>query len=132
MGVNNEQAAVSHVDGAFDFSAEVSVAWSIDEIDGAATTTPPKPIISDSIQVTYTGKILSADTAHFTSVTDPVDIALKDQIAGWKIMLPQYVSKGTKITMYIPSGFGYGSSATTAIPANSNLIYQVKLINVIH
>ena len=32
-GVNQHQSAVSHLQHAFDFSAEISVAWSINDVD---------------------------------------------------------------------------------------------------
>ncbi len=96
------------------------------------TTGPgPQPTLSDSVQVTYSGKILGADTL-FVNVTSPVTLSMKNQvITGWKVILP-LIPEGSTITMYVPSGFGYGSNVGPKIPvpANSNLIYQLNLIKV--
>ncbi len=88
------------------------------------------PILADSILVTYTEKILNADTV--TNVNTPLKIALKDQVTGWRIMLPKYLAEGAKMVMYTPSGYAYGSSVIAGIPANSNLVYEINLIKVIH
>ena len=96
------------------------------EIDSTKTK---KPALTDSILVTYSERILNADTV-VTSVNTPVKIPLKDQITAWRIMLPKYLSEGATITMYAPSGYVYGSSVKGAIPANSNMVYIVTLIQV--
>jgi FKBP-type peptidyl-prolyl cis-trans isomerase FkpA len=90
-----------------------------------------KPVMADSILVTYTEQILNADTL-VTSVNSPVKLALKDQVTAWRIMLPTYVEEGSQIVLYTPSGYAYGSSSVPGIPANSNLIYNIDLIKVIH
>lgn len=93
-------------------------------------TNPPKPSLpNDFITVTYTEGILSADTL-ITSVSTPIKIALKDQIPGWRIMLPKYLSEGSTITMYMPSGYAYASQGKENVPANTNMVYVVTLIKV--
>jgi FKBP-type peptidyl-prolyl cis-trans isomerase len=99
-------------------------------IDTTATT-GQKPSINDSVLVTYTKQILNADTL-VTAVTSPVKLALKDQVTAWRIMLPTYVAEGSKIILYTPSGYAYGSSVVAGIPTNSNLVYNIDLIKVIH
>ncbi|NJM26827.1 MAG: hypothetical protein HC859_16510 [Bacteroidia bacterium] len=60
---------------------------------------------------------------------------LSDLIVGWKLVLP-LLPNGTKATLYIPSGFGYGNNTIRdenneiVIPPNSILIFEVELINV--
>jgi FKBP-type peptidyl-prolyl cis-trans isomerase FkpA len=60
---------------------------------------------------------------------------LKGLIIGWQIMLPQF-PKGTKVTFYIPSGYCYGTEGRKidatryAIPPNTNLIFDLELINI--
>jgi len=105
-------------------------------IDSSAQLSPPrKPNPADSIMVTYTEGIVNADTL-VASVNSPVTIALNNQVTGWRIMLPKYLTEGSKIVMYTPSGYGYGSSIKTlptgwTIPANSNLVYEVNLVRII-
>lgn len=101
------------------------IRYTLDKID----STTAKPGAADFITVTYTERVLNADTL-IASVNTPVKIALKDQVTGWRIMLPKYLSEGSAITMYVPSGYAYGSTPSAAIPANSNLVYVVNLIKV--
>lgn len=97
----------------------------------ATGATGQMPVLADSILVTYTEKILNADTL-VTNVDTPLKVALKDQVTGWRIILPKYLAEGANIVMYIPSGYAYGSSVSATIPTNSNLVYEVNLIKVIH
>jgi len=107
---------------------ESDIRYTIDAIDSTAVN-PPTPGATDLITVTYTERILNADTL-LTSVSTPTKMALRDQVTAWRIMLPKHVAAGTTITMYTPSGYGYGSSVRAGIPANSNLVYVVDLIKV--
>jgi FKBP-type peptidyl-prolyl cis-trans isomerase len=52
-------------------------------------------------------------------------------IVGWQLLLP-LVPVGSKLTAYIPSGYGYGSSvaANGKIPANAILIFDIELISI--
>ena len=104
------------------------IRYTIDAIDSAATN-PPKPGTEDFVTVTYTEGILGVDTV-ITSVSTPVKVALKEQIPAWRIMLPKYLSEGSTMTMYTPSGYAYGSSGKENVPANSNMVYVVTLIKV--
>jgi FKBP-type peptidyl-prolyl cis-trans isomerase len=90
--------------------------------------TGASPTLQDFVTVTYTGNLLGRDSL-FANVATPTKLALKDQIAAWKIILPK-LSEGAVITLYVPSGYGFGSASTTQIPAYSNLVYQLKLIKV--
>ena len=83
-----------------------------------------KPLITSTIKVTYSGKILKRDSL-FVNTTET--FLLKDQkISALKIILPK-ITKGSYVTMYVPSGYGYGSAASKKVPANSNLVYRIKL-----
>lgn len=54
---------------------------------------------------------------------------LKDHIIGWQIGL-QYIGKGGKIFMIIPSPLGFGNEAVgNIIPANTILVCEVELVN---
>lgn len=86
-----------------------------------------KPCIERQITVKYKGKLLSTG-AQFDASSNPVTFPLSNLILGWQIILPQ-ISSGSKVTLYIPSGFGYGTSSVGSIPANSNLIFEIELLN---
>ncbi len=87
-----------------------------------------KPTITNQISVKYTGKLLSTAAVfdqHLTAVTFP----LSGLIQGWQIAFPLF-TKGTKATLFIPSGLGYGPTGSTSIPPNSNLLFDVELVDV--
>lgn len=93
-----------------------------------------KPSLSSQITAKYTGRILSSGNVF--APTDTLTIKLYDLIIGWQTTVP-LIAKGSKFTLYIPSGFGYGTvdvrdSNTNAIliPKNSNLIFEIELLNV--
>lgn len=86
------------------------------------------PTLQDMVTVTYTGNLLRRDSL-FANVATPTKLALKDQIAAWKIILPK-LKEGAVATLYVPSGYGYGNASTTKVPAYSNLVYQLQLIKV--
>ena len=79
------------------------------------------------ILVTYSGKLMTNGTV-FDSNTDGLVFNLSGLILGWQIGLLK-VGRGGKITLYIPSVYGYGSQGSSKIPANSNLIFDVTLVD---
>jgi hypothetical protein len=52
-------------------------------------------------------------------------------IVGWITAL-QYMKEGDRVELYIPSALGYGTQSQSSIPANSVLIFDLKLEKVIH
>jgi len=102
-------------------------------IDTTAQTSPKrKPKEGDAILVTYSEDTLAPDSL-ITLVNKPTKIALKDQITAWRIMLPKYLTEGSTITMYVPSGYAYGSFGKNSVPpvrSNANMMYTITLIEV--
>lgn len=91
--------------------------------------TGPKPTLANSIKVKYKGMLLS-NGQIFDQANSAVVFKLSTLIQGWKIGF-QLLPAGSKATLYIPSGLAYGAQATGSIPANSNLIFEVELFEVI-
>ena len=85
------------------------------------------PCLESNISVTYSGKLMSKGTV-FDASTTPTTFQLSGLILGWKVGLLN-VSKGAVITLYIPSGYAYGAIARTGIPANSNLVFDLVLVD---
>lgn len=84
------------------------------------------PNSDNELKVHYTGKLLS-NGSIFDSGT--VTNKLSSYIAGWQIgltMLPE----GSKATLYIPSGYAYGTNGTSGIPGNANLVFDVEIESV--
>lgn len=90
--------------------------------------TGAKPNFTNTITVTYAGRLL-ATNAVFDERKIPISFQLNTLIQGWQIAFP-LLNKGSKATLYIPSGLGYGKVGSgTLIPADSNLIFDVELID---
>lgn len=88
-----------------------------------------KPTVASTITVKYVGKFLDGG-AIFDQSTAGVSFPLANLIKGWQIGFP-LLNKGSKATLYIPSGLGYGKQGYPgSIPSNANLIFDVELIDV--
>lgn len=88
------------------------------------------PTDTDRVTVNYKGMLI--DGKQFDSSYDrkePLTISLKSVIPGWTEGL-KYIKEGGKIKLVIPPELGYGSRATSGIPANSTLVFEIELLNV--
>jgi FKBP-type peptidyl-prolyl cis-trans isomerase FkpA len=93
--------------------------------------TGPVAATGTTATVTYTGWLYSAtavnfkgrqfDTGTFTFKLGAGSVisGFDQGVAGMKV--------GGARTMLVPSALGYGASGTTGIPANSGLVFEVKL-----
>jgi FKBP-type peptidyl-prolyl cis-trans isomerase FkpA len=86
-----------------------------------------KPCLESTITFKYKGMLL--DGSVFDENTTGLTYPLQQLILGWQIVLPQ-LKAGTKATLYIPSGYGYGPVSFSGIPAHSNLIFEIELVSV--
>lgn len=101
------------------------------------------PLYTDTVSVYYRGKLINGTVFDQnysgdldTEVHVPTHFALQaDQtdglIVGWITAL-QYMKEGDRVELYIPSALGYGTQSQSSIPANSVLIFDLKLEKVIH
>jgi FKBP-type peptidyl-prolyl cis-trans isomerase FkpA len=81
------------------------------------------PRITDQVTFDYTGKLIDGTIFQSSTLTDA---SISNLIAGFQIGLTQ-IPAGSIATLYIPSGYGYGGQAQSNIPANSILIFEIKL-----
>lgn len=79
-----------------------------------------------SVTVDYSGKVLGETTNFDSTSGTPVTFMLGSLITGWQIGIP-YIQQGGKIRLFIPSAYGYGNEAQSAIPANSVLDFTIEL-----
>ena len=90
------------------------------------------PITSNSsITATYTGQLLNASI--FDGSNNGVNVAtlpINGLIPGVIEGLTNYATAGTKISLLIPSGLGYGLGSNTGIPVNSCLRFTFQIITV--
>ncbi len=94
--------------------------------------TGPSPTLDDKVVVHYRGTL--TDGTEFDSSYKrgkPAVFALKDIIIqGWREALPM-MKKGAKWKIYIPPELGYGAHEKPGIPANSVMIFEVELLDVL-
>lgn len=92
-----------------------------------------KPSVGDRIIVHYTGK-LQDGTVFDSSVSrgEPFvfNVGVGQVIKGWDEAFAM-LEQGDKATLTLPAHAGYGQRAVGTIPANSTLIFDVELLEII-
>ncbi|MCW3464300.1 FKBP-type peptidyl-prolyl cis-trans isomerase [Chitinophaga nivalis] len=78
---------------------------------------------TSNVTVGYKGYLLNK--TQFDG-KDTASFELPRLIPAWQIALPR-IGKGGEIHIYVPSFYGYGTRATGSIPANSPLVFEIKL-----
>lgn len=92
--------------------------------------TGPKPTSSSKVKIEYIGSLIDG-TVFDASPAGGIQSNLAETIEGWKEGIP-YLKKGAKATLLIPSALGYGAQSKGTIPANSVLIFDVILHDIIN
>jgi FKBP-type peptidyl-prolyl cis-trans isomerase FkpA len=84
-----------------------------------------------TVKLSYTGRLQSSSTSFFSGTSEP-GTRVVDYVSGFQIGL-QKMGKGGKATFYIPSVLAFGSkgAGNGIVPANTNVVYEVELIDVI-
>jgi len=90
--------------------------------------------IGNTVKMDYVGTL--TDGTKFDSSIDrnePFDFTIGENsvIQGWEQGIPG-MKVGGKRRLTIPPGLGYGSSANGSIPANSTLIFEVDLLQIVN
>ena len=93
-------------------------------IDSLASGFPPRS--SNTVKFKYVGRFLSGATFDQGEISG----AVNSFVGGFQIAL-SLLPEGSKGRFYIPSGYGYGEAGTTGIPANSILIFEITLLDVV-
>ncbi len=93
------------------------------------TGTGENPTASSTVRVAYRGYFPSGQVFD---LSDPggVVFSLNQVIEGWTIGIP-YFKTGGKGMLLIPSALAYGTNPPPGIPANSVLIFDIHLINIL-
>lgn len=82
---------------------------------------------ASSVDVDYIGKLFTTNAVFDEGNTKG---QIERYIKGWQIALLT-LPEGSKATLYIPSYWGYGSSANGSIPANSTLVFDIAFNDVV-
>ncbi len=83
------------------------------------------PVQSSVVNVKYEGRFFGGGI--FDSNDSGISFTLSQLIPAWKIAIP-LMKEGGKMTIYAPSGYCYGSTGTSGIGANKNLIFDIELV----
>jgi FKBP-type peptidyl-prolyl cis-trans isomerase FklB len=89
-----------------------------------------KPAATDTVQVHYTGELLSGDVFDSSRERgEPVTFALNQVIPGWAEGL-QLMNEGARYKLYIPSSLAYGPGGNRTIGPNETLVFDVELLKI--
>ena len=88
-----------------------------------------RPQSTDTVKVYYTGRLINGVVFDGTSPGLPASMKLNSVIQGWVEAL-QLMREGDRWQLVIPPNLGYGvrSMGDGAIPSNSTLIFDIKLV----
>jgi FKBP-type peptidyl-prolyl cis-trans isomerase FkpA len=94
--------------------------------------TGPKPLSTDTVSVHYEGTLLNGDVFDSSYArNEPTEFALEALIPGWTEGL-QLMNVGSSYRFFIPADLAYGEQGYgNIIPANSTLIFEVKLLEIL-
>jgi FKBP-type peptidyl-prolyl cis-trans isomerase len=95
----------------------------------------PPPTWYTKVKFSYVGKALATGNEFYRGTAQPNDIydsRVVDYIHGLKFALSK-IGVGGSITVYVPSGYAFGPYESTEnnLPANSNVIYDVTLDEIV-
>ena len=89
------------------------------------------PTADDKVKTHYRGTLI--DGTEFDSSykrNKPAEFPVKGVIKGWTEAL-QLMKEGGKWELYIPANLAYGERGRPGIPANSTLIYEIELLEIL-
>lgn len=85
-----------------------------------------KPTVCNKVTVKYKGRFTTGGV--FDESTTPISFGLSGLIVGWQEAIP-LIGKGGSITIYLPPSLAYGAAGSGSIPPNTNLIFDIELID---
>ncbi len=95
---------------------------------GPGTSRHPTP--ADYVTVEYEGALLDGQVFDSTAKTGSVTFQLKGLIPGW-IDVVQQMQEGDEWKVWVPPSLGYGAKPKGPIPANSVLVFRLKLVSIL-
>jgi FKBP-type peptidyl-prolyl cis-trans isomerase FkpA len=91
--------------------------------------TGPVPSTTSKVFVTYTGQFLNGSVFDQQTDASQTGWVLGDLIKGWIYGL-QYIQKGGRIKLIVPSSLAYSCEGRASIPPNSILYFDLTLVDV--
>src|SRR5438552_18974378 len=109
--------------GSWQTQADGLKIWDVQVGSGAAVTS------GSTVKVYYTGWLTDGTTFDSArSPSSPASFPLSGVIQGWQAGLIGRQPGGIR-RLYIPAALAYGSSGAGSIPANSDLVFEIKLVS---
>lgn len=93
--------------------------------------TGKSPGLKDTVKAHYKGTLITGE--QFDSSYDrgqPAEFPVEGVIKGWTEAL-QMMKVGGKMKLFVPPELGYGPAARPGIPANSVLVFDVELVDIV-
>lgn len=88
------------------------------------------PKDSDKVRVHYHGTFMDGEVFDSSKDGQPFETAVGGVIKGWQEGL-QLMSKGSKYRFFIHPSLAYGERGNARIPANSLLIFDVEMLDIL-
>jgi FKBP-type peptidyl-prolyl cis-trans isomerase FkpA len=86
----------------------------------------PKPAAADTVLINYVGYLAADGSVFDQGMRSPLPVG--EVIAGFSEGL-QLLARTGVVRLCIPAAMGYGAQASGPIPANSDLVFQVELLD---
>jgi FKBP-type peptidyl-prolyl cis-trans isomerase FkpA len=90
------------------------------------------PTLTDTAYISLKSTVMSTGTVLFDSEGDYYSVLLGEPtiFGSWSAVVPK-IKRGSTFKIFSPSGLAYGSnsSADGKLPANANMIFEMKLFN---
>ncbi len=90
------------------------------------------PFVSNlcsNISLTYKGQFFNGAGFDSTAAGSLANFQLGQVIVGWQKGVP-LIKKGGDIDLYIPPSLGFGASPRAGLPANSYLVFNVRIVDI--
>ncbi|WP_420318733.1 FKBP-type peptidyl-prolyl cis-trans isomerase [Ekhidna sp.] len=94
------------------------------EVEG----TGESPASDANVIVKYEGRYLNDNV--FDRNFLGVNFKINQLIEAWEIMIPE-MKEGGKMTIFIPSKYGYGTRGNSLIPPNTVLVFDIELVSLV-
>lgn len=92
------------------------------------TGTGTKSTACNNVVVDYKGWLTDVNSTVFDQ-NHGISLNLVNVINGWREGIP-YLAPGGHMMLYLPPTLAYGSTATTSVPANAYLVFQITLVQI--
>lgn len=89
-----------------------------------------RPSATATVTVNYMGTLTNDQVFDETNPNglQPIMFPLNGLIRGWQLGIP-LVGRGGRVQLFIPSNIGYGNRQAGSICPNSDLVFDIELVN---